>query len=504
MNSSPTTAARQGRTRILTKAQTKGLQAAHKDHPIPERTAWNESKALADWVRPGYEIACPQLKGSELMSAVLFQGFRRAKPWTSSDEMIVDDLAARSFGVDYLARRRSESRPAWLRKIVEALHDGEKLPQKAGYFDFIADLVRAKRVGAVSAFMSHLEAGELYKCSERTFRRWMQTAEDLGIVSMVQTWKRNNGVRRCAFRRWGKIAYVAGPALMGLAGAAVWEGIPAEQLRGGSRTVTAARRRAQELRAECLNDLRARKDQAWRARYGKPAASPLSPDIMSDPPSPKGSEIGEQQELQGEERPEAAVSSAPPTRDEKPHAATRGAASPETNANRPNPAGPPTASGPDRLASTAAASRATTVSMLEEALLRMQAEAKQFRRGAMHLLLFFLALAATACGPQHADTHHDTVTTRRDARAERPTEKPRRIAYDPAGRRGDAVVFLAGWSPRGGDDNNDKRDAGHDCRDAHPSSRASKNGIFPRAESGEAAVPPVSITTTTTETSGDA
>lgn len=400
-NHTPEAPKRQPGSRKLSKSQLKGLQNAHKRHIIPDRGGWHVSRAAQDWVRPGYETQCPMLRGTELMSAVIFMAFRQNKPWNSSDGMTISDLVARSFGADYLARRRLNSRPAWLENVVRGLHEGATMPYKSGYLEFVGDLLRAKRVGAVSIFISQTEAGNLYGCNERTFRRWVILAEDLGVVTMVQTWKRNNGVRRGAHRRFGKIAYIAGPRLVEVVGPAIYEGLDEAQLAGGKRTCTAARRRAQDLRKASVEDFRQGRDAAWRRKNGRPDPISLSPDIVPAPPSPFGSEIGGSRSESGKERPSAASMPASPDRGEKlpaPDRAEPGVASPETNANSENRETSSPDRGTERLASKSMHGAGSAVpSMLEAALARMEAEAKRLRR-AMFLLVFFLLTLTMGCG----------------------------------------------------------------------------------------------------------
>lgn len=467
-NNTPEAPTRQPGSRKLSKAQLKGLQNAHKRHIIPDRGGWHNSRAAQDWVRPGYETQCPTLRGTELMSAVIFMSFRQNKPWTSSDGMTISDLVARSFGADYLARRKLSSRPAWLENVVRGLHDGATMPYKSGYLEFVGDLLRAKRVGAVSLFMSQTEAGNLYGCNERTFRRWVILAEDLGVVSMVQTWARNNGVRRGAHRRFGKIAYIAGPALVDVVGPAIYEGLDEAQLRGGKRTCTAARRRAQDLRKASLEDFRQGRDAAWRRKNARPDPISLSPDIVPAPPSPFGSEIGGSRSGSVEERPAAASMPASPDRGEKlpaPDRAESGVASPETNANSENRV----TSSPDRatehLASkTMLGAESAIPSMLEAALARMEAEAKRLRRG-MHFLIFFVLTVAMGCG-----VRVDEQTKTNGVIGDRPSGGSHGISPTAAGAwQAPDGGNARGWTHRGHSRVHPSRSTSHDHENDHQS-----------------------------------
>lgn len=394
---------RQPRNYATSRAQRKWLERAHVHHPPLGRNSAQFGPLRGGcWVRPGLKRVREDLGGVKLLDAVEWQGTRQGRPWDATEQSLIDELDVRTLNATDLTKRRLDSRPIWLDAMVRDQF-GDGAPVKAGFYRFVGDLLYARRVHAVGLRIAQTEAAAVYEVSDRQWRRWMATAEDVGIIRIIQTWEADR-TKRSRHRRFGKLVYMLGPAIIERGGMALLEGLDIP-LRDGRSCKRPAYHAGRKLRAERTQAIRATRDRLWlakEARRERPAPSLNCLDMESPSPPPKGRGIGGpgkpgQGELATVEvcAARTAPTALPPNR-------------PAAGASRMGPA--PVAKStprPRKRGSVPAISSEDAATVYGE---HSTAFAELWLKlgGAVHVLVFFaVSLLATACnvhsaGPRHA------------------------------------------------------------------------------------------------------
>lgn len=282
---------------IVRAAQRRRLERSHKHHkPAPKGERYGPLGG-GTWIRPGSKRVRSDLEGWRLVDAVEWMAVRRFVPWSSADQSVLDELDVRTFSYTDLERRMVHSQASWLADVVRDQWCGDEspgFPRSGGFIQFMADLVHARRSHAVGLWISQVDAATLYGCSDRTFRRWMAHAENVKLVRVVQTWRKDDQ-RESSDRRWGKMLYMLGAAVIERAGSALYEGLELK-LPDGKPMQSVSQRKARGLRRERKQGLRKRHDELWQvhrltasqrktiARNKRVESHPLiGPDIVSRP-----------------------------------------------------------------------------------------------------------------------------------------------------------------------------------------------------------------------------
>lgn len=284
------------------------LARAHPKHPLPGFGDRSGPPKLG-WFLPGATRARESASSLDVLRSVEWVAVRRGVAWSENDQTANDALVARCFDYHYIERRRIETRPTWLETLCRdqwATEDGPGFPAKSGFLCFLTDLLHARRVGAIGAILSQADAGTLYQVTPRHWRRWMEHAESMGMVRILQLWQRDPTRRR--HRGHWRMCYMLGHSIVERAGVALYEGLD-RNFGNGRPMKPAAAAAAKRLRAKRREANRARHDELWRlgcssdvraTRSGPPflysvgkssgtvratrsGPSSLSPDMMSGP-----------------------------------------------------------------------------------------------------------------------------------------------------------------------------------------------------------------------------
>jgi len=145
-----------------------------------------------------------QRSNAQLCNAVELMYLRRGKDMTRNDAGLLSELAERTFGVHDLRNVSACILPSWLTDVLP--------PRKFGFAKFVAMIVMAYRAGSCGLWLSYSEGMGLCSVgSERTWREWTKTLEDMGFLRIVQTWTDDpSGLHT---RVHGRLWYRLGPVL---------------------------------------------------------------------------------------------------------------------------------------------------------------------------------------------------------------------------------------------------------------------------------------------------
>lgn len=264
------------------------LERAHPKHPIPAFDCRSGPPKQA-WFLPGAKRARESDASLDILRAAEWVAARRGMAWGSNDQTANDALRSRCFDYGYIERRRIETRPTWLETLCRdqwICEDGPGFPAKEGFIRFVTDLLHARRVGAIGAILSQADAGTLYGVTPRHWRRWMNHAEAMGMVRILQLWQRDPTRRR--HRGHWRMCYMLGHSVVERAGIALYEGLD-RTFASGKPMKPAAAAAAKRLRAKRKDANRARHNELWHegcssdVREARDGPSSLSPDMVSGP-----------------------------------------------------------------------------------------------------------------------------------------------------------------------------------------------------------------------------
>jgi hypothetical protein len=251
---------------------TRLIESTPSRHPV-QPTLRNGVRVEMRWRRANTAVF-RDMGARELIAALQYVNTRAAqratgkRDWTELDEATTAEAVAQSWGFGELQALALWSTPSWFSLL--------ELPRRtAGFERFLALVVRAYRAGALGLFISWEEGMALCDAKSRaTWGAWTKLLEQLRLIRIVQTWRKDASGRVVH----GRLHYRIGPALEELAGAGLVENKAAagQPTKAAHRAAVVLRRRAQKMRRES-------KAFAWQqCREGRTrhtVAAPVQPDI---------------------------------------------------------------------------------------------------------------------------------------------------------------------------------------------------------------------------------